>query len=168
MTTIFLIWFLYAVISFLMLPGVALVFFPIFPAMFYLWVLALTYGFVDGWQHLSLTIFSVLSAIFIISFAIDFFSGLLGAKLFGASKKAILGAIFGGLLGVIILPPFGALPGIFLGVLIVELLQAKDHANSLKAASGAMLGAMTGMIINFCLALSFLLLFTISVLLEIL
>jgi len=89
---------------------------------------------------------------------VEFLSGMIGARKFGASKSAawaaILGAMLGGLIGI---PPitaptlgtdhiFAAVAGAFLAAWLVELLKQK----SLKAASlgalGAALGRGTGLV----------------------
>ena len=144
-----------------MLPGAGLVFFPIFPAMFYMLAIALTFGLFDKFQHLTFANFGLLFFIFIISFLVDFFAGLIGAKIFGASKKAFWGGLAGSIVGLVLMPPFGAFPGIFIGVLIAELSHYRGHLNAIKAATGSLLGAFTGIIINFVLAIIFLALFII-------
>jgi uncharacterized protein len=88
---------------------------------------------------------------------IEFLSGMIGARKFGASKTAawaaIGGAIVGGLVGV---PPitlitlgidhlFAAVAGAFLAAWIVELMKQRPMKQALLAALGAALGRGTGL-----------------------
>jgi uncharacterized protein len=88
---------------------------------------------------------------------IEFLSGMVGARKFGASKAAawaaIAGAVIGGLVGV---PPitlmmlgvdhlFAAVAGAFLAAWMVELLRQRPMKEASLAALGAALGRGTGL-----------------------
>ena len=71
----------------------------------------------------------------------------------------MLYGVAGGVLGFLALPPFGALAGLFVGVLAGELRRHKEAPEALRAAAGALLGTVTGIAINVVLALAFIFLF---------
>jgi uncharacterized protein len=145
----------------LMLPALGLILFPIFPAFTWVWVLALIYGIFDGFNTLTVVGFSILTFLYLLSYLVDFLSGFIGSKITGASKKAFIGGLIGSLVGLTLLPPFGALPGIFLGVLITELIYYKDMVASIRSAYGALMGTLAGLVINFILMFTFVTLFLI-------
>lgn len=144
----------------LMLPGIGFVFIPMFPAIPYMFVVALCFGLLDSFTHISPFSFWILGSVVVISILVDQLSGIIGAKYGGASRKALIFGFFGAIIGTCILPPFGGLLGIFSGVLLAELLLNKSRHDSIRAATGAIIGSVTGMVINVFLALLFLGLFT--------
>lgn len=124
-----------------------------------MFILALIYGFVDKWQHLTLANIIVLLVIALASLAIDYFSGILGAKYGGASGKSMLWGMLGLIIGLIIFPPFGGIIGLFVAITIAEFKLHGNNKKAVKAATGGLLGTLAGMAINLILALVFLGLF---------
>jgi uncharacterized protein len=150
------------IFSLLLLPGIFLVFIPGFPALLYMTIVAVIYGFVDDFVHLTPVNLLVLAGLFVVAFIVDSLAGLVGARYGGASRNAILSGIAGAVMGTLILPPVGGIVGLFLGVLIAELLQRKGGQKAIRAASRSVLGALGGMIINSAVALAFFIIFILS------
>ena len=111
------------------------------------------YALIDGFETLQPWHLGVFGALAILSIAIDYSSGLIGAKLGGASKKALIFGIMGLFIGLIAFPPLGAFIGLFLGVFIAELVQFKDHHRALKAASYSMVTTIIGALANIAIAI---------------
>ena len=65
------------------------------------------------------------------------------------------------ILGVMILPPFGGLIGVFLGILLAEVLNHNDKDRAIRAATGGLVGSMIGMGVTLVLSLVFFFLFII-------
>lgn len=149
------------IFSILMLVGVIGVFLPAIPGIPLMMLLAVVFGFVDKFQNLRGTDFIWLAIITLLSIIVDQLSGLLGARYGGASRKALLYGFIGLIIGFFVIPIWGSLAGLFLGVLIAEIQAHKDQKRALKAASGSLLGYVAGMIVNLILAIIFLTLFTI-------
>ncbi|MEK7183061.1 MAG: DUF456 domain-containing protein [Patescibacteria group bacterium] len=124
------------------LPGVPVMFGTIF-----------LYALIDSFATLQPWHLGVFGALAILSIAIDYSSGLIGAKLGGASKKALIFGIMGLFIGLIAFPPLGAFIGLFLGVFIAELVQFKDHHRALKAASYSMVTTIIGALANIAIAI---------------
>ena len=137
---------------------------PLVPAMFYMFCVTLLYGVIDHFETLSPKEFLVLAVIFIISFSVDMFSGILGAKYGGAKLRSAFVGFCVALIGTFIFPPFGGLPGFFIGVFLSELMQKKAPKDAIKAAVSGVLGATLGMLVNGVLALTFFVLFLVFVL----
>lgn len=144
----------------LLLPGFAGVFLPL-PGLFYMFVISLIYAFVDRFQHLSWLELLILGIIALIAMLNDYLSGMLGAKYGGAAQKSMLFGIIGMILGLILFPPFGGLVGVFLGILLVEIINHGNREKALRAATGGLLGSIAGMAVTLILAIIFLFLFII-------
>ena len=151
-------WLMLTVFVLLLLPGFAGVFLPL-PCLPYMFGVTLIFGYVDQWQHLNFVELTVLAFVMLVSFLIDYFSGLIGAKYGGAARISIVFGFVGMIIGLVALPPFGGIVGLFLGILISEFLNFKDHLKALKAASGGVLGTVVGMILSLILAITYVVLF---------
>ncbi len=136
---------------------------PSVPGILFMFIAVVVYGLVDGFSTLDPWHLAIFGGITALSMAVDYFSGIIGAKLGGASKKAVLFGLIGLVIGLISFPPLGAFAGLFAGVFIAELVQFRDHMRALKAASFSLAGAAAGMIINICLAVIFWAIFLILV-----
>lgn len=157
----FYISFVMAVI--LMLPGLIGVFLPIVPGIPYMLVIALAYGFLDRFQHLSFEELVLLAVIALFSIAVDYLAGVIGAKKAGALKTSLAYGVIGLLLGMIFLPPFGGFIGLFFGILLAEYAQHSDGKRALKVSYASVLGMITGMAVNLALGLIFIGVFIYSV-----
>ncbi len=151
---------LVAIFTVLLLPGIAGAFLPI-PGLLYMLLVALIFGFIDGFQNILLWELGVLAGIAVLSTINDYLSGILGAKYGGAGKKSVLYGFFGMLVGTFLLPPFGGLLGIFLGILLAEILRHGNKEKAVRAATGSLIGSAIGMAITLVLSIVFIFLFVI-------
>jgi len=145
--------------SILLLPGLLGVFLPMLPGIPFMFVIALIYAVVTKFAVLSGTEISYLAGLMFLSLLIDFLSGLLGAKIGGASGKSLLIGIVGLLIGTVLLPPFGGILGMFLGVVAGEIYFFGKTKTAVKAATGSVIGSLSGMAINLLVGLAFVVLF---------
>lgn len=150
---------LVTIFAVLMLPGFLGVFLPLIPSVPFMFAIALIFEIFDRFKHLHWPELLILGILALLSFATDHLSGLVGAKYGGASGKAVLVGLLGFILGGVVLPPFGGIIGLFLAILIYELLVSKDQQKAVKAATGSLLGTVGGMIVNLLLAIIFVILF---------
>jgi uncharacterized protein YqgC (DUF456 family) len=149
--------------SIILAPIAFLVFIPAMPAIPFMFILTLLYGFIDKFNRLGLEEFLIFGAIVVASLIIDWSAGVLGAKYGGAGRDSLIFGFLGAIVGTFLLPPFGGIIGLFAGVLLAELVQFRSHKKALRAASWSAIGSISGMFINFILALAFLVLFLIFV-----
>ncbi len=140
---------------FLVLLGIGAALIPGIPAILYMLIVAVVFGFVDNFSRLNKTELIILAVIYLISFLTDMFSGVLGAKYGGASFRSVLFGICGAILGTVLLPPFGGFIGLFAGVLLSELQKQRTHRQAVKAATYGVIGAVAGMIVNITLSFIF-------------
>lgn len=144
----------FVVIS-LLLPGPIMVFIPFVPGLPYMMLTALIFKLV-GVSTMTFGEIGVLLGITVLSIAVDWSAGLLGAKYGGARMMSLAVGFVGAIIGLLVFPPFGGLVGLFLGILFAEWGHKDDSLQAVKSASGALIGTFVGMTINFCLAVLFL------------
>jgi len=151
------------VFSIILAPLIFLVFIPAMPVIPFMFLLSLLYGFLDKFKHLQLREYLILGAAVVVSLVIDYSSGILGAKYGGAGRHSIIFGFLGSIAGTFLLPPFGGLLGLFAGILLAELVQFRSRKKAFKAASYSVIGSITGMLINFVVAITFYILFLVFV-----
>lgn len=121
----------------------------------------LFYAVIDHFHDIDLGILGILLILSIAGEILEFLSGLIGAKKFGASKAGIIGALIGGITGSLIGSLFipvigsiiGALLGVFFGAFTIELINKKNAYNSLKAGLGAFVGRLGGSVTKLVLVI---------------
>jgi hypothetical protein len=106
-----------------------------------------------GWGWLLL--FALLTAL---AMLVDFVAGSFGARRFGASNRAAIGAALGALAGLFFLP-IGLFLGPFAGAMIGELTARRSMGEAGIAGLGATIGLMLGMAAKLALGLGMLGLF---------
>ncbi|MGV3532552.1 MAG: DUF456 domain-containing protein [Chthoniobacteraceae bacterium] len=93
-----------------------------------------------------------LAGLTIISYAVDFFSGVAGAKYFGATRWGAIGGLLGAVVG-LFFGIIGVFVGPLIGVLLGELLGGKELLPAGKSTWGTVLGTTAGIIVRFGIAL---------------
>jgi uncharacterized protein YqgC (DUF456 family) len=147
----------------MMIPGVLAMITPMIPGIPYMFLLTVVYGLIDRFQTFEWWYLLIFLGLVIIASFVDYFAGVLGARYGGASKKSAMFGLGGLIIGMIIFPPFGAFLGLFLGVLIGEIVQFGPKMKALKAAGFSLAGAVVGVVVNFLIALGFFITFAILI-----
>ncbi|OGB60384.1 MAG: hypothetical protein A2Y94_08275 [Caldithrix sp. RBG_13_44_9] len=132
------------IVSSLMLAGLAGTFLPLVPGLPLIYLAFLVYGFFTGWIDYGFNFMLVWGIITLLLMFLDYYTGALGAKKYGASPAGIWGAIIGGFLGVIFLGFLGIIAGPFLGAFVGELLSGKTHTSALRSSWGTFVGYLAG------------------------
>jgi uncharacterized protein len=101
----------------------------------------------DGFTRVGVWTLVVIGAIGAASYLVDFAAAAIGAKKFGASPRAMVGAGLGTILGLFLGLP-GIIIGPFLGAVIGELTVHRDMAKVGKAGLAAWLGFLVGMAVK--------------------
>ena len=112
----------------------------------------------DGFQHVGAWPLAGLGVLAAGSYAVDFAAGAFGAKRFGASPRAALGAALGALVG-LFAGVVGVLVGPFVGAVLGELTLRRDLRQAGRAGLGAWLGMALGTALKVALVFSMLGLF---------
>lgn len=114
------------------LPGVPLVFLG----------LALA-AWAEGFQYVGAGTLTVLGLMALLAYGVDLVAGALGAKKFGASRLAVVGAALGTVAGLFLGLP-GLILGPFVGGAAGELYARRDLRQAGRAGLGAWLGLVVG------------------------
>lgn len=105
---------------------------------------------ISGWDLL------VLGSMAVTGELLEFLFTAYGAQKYGASNKAIAGALLGGLVGAILLNSFlpvigaviGAFAGVFLGAFIITYLIERDLAKANQSGLGAFMGRIGAVLVK--------------------
>lgn len=124
----------------LVLAGLVGLVFPALPGALLLFAGLFTAAWAEGFLHVGSTTLIVLGVMTILTYAVDFLASAFGAKRFGASHRAIIGATLGAIVGI-----FFGIPGILLGPFIGAVLGEFSNRPDLKAAGRAGIGATLGL-----------------------
>jgi uncharacterized protein len=131
-------------ISFLVaLAGIVL---PVLPGVPIVALGALVAAWMTGFQDLSLTPLISVGLLTVLSIAIDYVAGIVGAQKYGASRSGIWGSIIGSLIGLFFFPPFGFLMGALAGAVIAEIIIGRTLEEAIKSGFGVLVGTFGGML----------------------
>jgi uncharacterized protein YqgC (DUF456 family) len=122
------------------IPGTPLIFAGLLLAAW-----AENFAFVGLWSLLALAFIALLS------YGVDFWATMFGARRFGASKRAAIGALIGALAGLFLGLP-GVIFGPFIGAVIGELSAQRNLQQAARAGIGATIGFILGAAIKMALA----------------
>ena len=134
------LWVASALLVALGLAGLVL---PALPGMPLLFLGLVCAAWAEGFTHVGAGWLAVLGALAALSYPIDLAAGALGARRFGASGRAMLGAAAGVLVG-LFFGPLGIVLGPFLGAALAELSARRDLRQAGRSGLGATVGLLLG------------------------
>jgi uncharacterized protein YqgC (DUF456 family) len=105
----------------------------------------------ENFQYVGLATMIVIGILALLTFAVDFWATMFGAKKFGASKRAVVGAILGLVIGIFLGFP-GVIFGPFIGAVIGELSARRSLEQATRAGVGATIGFVLGAALKLALA----------------
>ena len=136
-----------------MLVGLALLIIPIFPGITVIWLAALLYGIVTGFDTLGIVILVLITLGMIVGVTVDNVLMGAGARQGGASWLTIGVALIAGIAGTILLPPIGGLIAIPLAIFLLELLRKREWRGAWRATRGVALGWGLSFLVRFGIGL---------------
>lgn len=154
---------LYIISALVIAAGIVGIFLPLIPGITLMFVGMMMAAIVGKFSFISTPTIVVLAVLTLISFLIDYFSGILGAKYSGASILGVLGAVIGSIFGVSILGPLGVLIGPALGVFLFELISGRHVKKSAKSAGFTLFSTIIGIIINAIIGVAMLSIFLLAI-----
>ena len=108
-------------------------------------------AWIDDFTRVGWFAISIVTAMAVLSWVMEYAAALLGAKRAGASRQAVIGAAIGTVVGI-----FMGLVGVFfmplVGAAIGEFIARKDHGRAVKVGVATWLGLMAGMLAKVVLA----------------
>ncbi|MDD2733676.1 MAG: DUF456 domain-containing protein [Desulfuromonadaceae bacterium] len=127
----------------LILAGLAGLVLPVLPGAPLLFAGLLLAAWAENFQYVGTWTIVALGTMAGLSYLAEFAASALGARRYGASSRAVMGAAAGGLAGIFLGLP-GILLGPFVGAVIGELSLQKSLHEAGKAGFGATLGMILG------------------------
>jgi uncharacterized protein YqgC (DUF456 family) len=123
-----------------MLVGLIGIVLPVIPGTVVIFLAALFYALIEGFQTLGLPTLVALGLMTLVATTADIWASSIGAKVGGASGWSVVVGLVGGLVGFIAFSLPGAIIGALLGVLLTEIVRLGDWRQALKAGGGWALG----------------------------
>jgi len=134
---------LFVVAALLVALGVAGLLLPGLPGAPLVFAGLVVAAWAEGFAYVGFWWLALLAALAALTYAVDFAASALGAKKFGASPRAVVGAVLGGFAG-LFFAPRGLLLGPFAGALAAEYSLHRDWETAQRAGFGATLGLVLG------------------------
>ncbi|MBW2312847.1 MAG: DUF456 domain-containing protein [Deltaproteobacteria bacterium] len=119
--------------------GLAGVLFPALPGTAFVFAGLALAAWTDGFVRVGTGTVALLGGLTVLTYVIEFGASLLGAKKFGASRQAVLGAALGTVVGI-----FFGLPGILFGPFLGAVLGEYAYRQNLEQAGRVGLGTWIG------------------------
>jgi uncharacterized protein YqgC (DUF456 family) len=105
----------------------------------------------ESFRYIGLWTIVVLAVLAILTYGVDFWATMFGAKKFGASKRGVIGALIGAIAGLFLGIP-GVIFGPFIGAVVGELSAQKNLQQAARAGIGATVGLVLGAALKIALA----------------
>lgn len=135
-----ILWIIGAILAAAGLAGMLLPFLPGAPLLF----LGLLFGaWAEGFRYVGKGTLLILAGMAALTYLVEFFASALGARRYGGSQRAMLGAVLGGIVGI-----FLGVPGILLGPFAGAVLGELSLKRSLDQAGWAGFGTVVGLAIG--------------------
>jgi len=144
---------LWTVAGVLVLAGLAGLILPAIPGAPLIFAGLVVGAWADDFAYVGVWTIVVLAVLTLVTIGVDFWATMFGAKRFGASKRAVIGALVGSIIGLFLGLP-GVLFGPFIGAVIGEISSRGSLPQATRAGFGATLGLILGAAIKLALALS--------------
>jgi len=144
---------LWTVAGVLVLAGLAGLILPAIPGAPLIFAGLVVGAWADDFAYVGVWTIVVLAVLTLVTIGVDFWATMFGAKKFGASKRAVIGALVGSIIGLFLGLP-GVLFGPFIGAVIGEISSRGSLPQATRAGFGATLGLILGAAIKLALALS--------------
>lgn len=143
----------------LLFGGMFLTLVPALPSLPFMFLTVFAYAVVTKFTTLTFTHILVLAGVMALSLIVDGLAGIFGYKYGGVGRKPLIYGLIGMAIGTLFMPPFGSLLGLFLGIMLSEILAYKEHHTMIRNATGAVIGVVFNIMTNFGLAFVFIGLF---------
>lgn len=156
---------LYIIAAVLIIVGLLGTVLPALPGLPLMFCGMLLGAWAGDFEEISVWTIVVLAILMLISIGVDLLATLLGAKKFGASKKALLGAAIG-TFAVFFFSIPGLILGPFVGAIIGEMMDGKEWRAATKTGFGTWLGLAIGTALKLALAVCMLGIFVMALFID--
>lgn len=115
----------------------------------------------ENFTHIGLWTILALTILAGLTYAVDFWATIFGAKKFGASSRAVIGALIGVAAGLFLGLP-GVIFGPFIGAVIGELSARRGLQQATRAGIGATIGLVLGAALKIAIAFAMIGIFAVA------
>ena len=136
-----ILWILCAILT---LAGLAGLLLPMLPGAPLLFLGLLLGAWAEDFRYVGLWTLLVLAGMAALTYVVEFVASALGVNRFGGSRRAMAGAVVGGIVGLFLGVP-GILLGPFIGAVIGELSLQRSVDQASRAGFGTVVGLAIGM-----------------------
>lgn len=144
---------LFALVQIIMLVGLFGLVVPIFPGLVVMWLATLGYGVASGFSTLGIVLFVIITILMIAGSLADNVLMGAGARKGGASWLTIGAALVAGVIGTLLLPPFGGLIAAPAAVVLLEYSRLRDWPKAMAALRGLATGWGLSFVVRFIIGL---------------
>jgi uncharacterized protein YqgC (DUF456 family) len=142
----------------LILTGLAGMILPLLPGAPLLFLGLVIGAWAEDFIHVGYGTLGILAGLTLLTYVVDFLSGALGAKRFGASKRAMIGATIGAVVG-LFMGIVGIIVGPFIGAVIGELTAKRTLSDAGYAGVGTTLGLVVGIAVKLLIGVTMIVIF---------
>ena len=146
---------LWALAALLVIVGIACLLLPALPGAPLLFAGLFVAAWIEDFAYVGPWTLVLLAVLALLTYVVDLGAGALGAKGFGATRYAMVGAFVGAVVGIFFGLP-GILLGPFVGAVVGELLANRSLGEASAAGVGATIGLVLGVAAKMALAFSML------------
>lgn len=134
-------WILIFLVQIFVLVGLLGTLVPVFPGLVVIWLAILGYALAtQSFSPLGIGLFVVITLLMVFGSFVDNLLMGVGARKGGAAWVTILVALFAGVAGTILLPPFGGIIAAPLAILLLEYFRLRNWKDAWKALTGLTVG----------------------------
>ncbi len=141
-----------------MILGVLGSFLPVLPGVPLSWIGLLIFYLIPG-VGINYLFLGITLAVTILIYILNLTIPAMGTKKFGGSRKGMIGATIGLVIGIFAPFPFAILICMFIGAFLGELINRSSSKTALKAAFGSFVGLLASSFMEFVVCFAFLILF---------
>jgi len=152
---------LWLVGALLTITGLAGLLLPLIPGAPLLFLGLLCGAWAENFQYVGLWTLLLLAGMAALTYVVEFIATALGARKFGGSQRAMVGAALGGLIGMT-LGPMGIILGPFVGAVIGELSLQRTLDQASRAGFGTVIGLTLGVAGKFAIGIAMIGLFALQ------
>jgi uncharacterized protein len=136
-----------------MLVGLFGLIIPVFPGIAVIWIAALIYGIVMGFNAWAIVFMILITIGFVVGVSVDNVLMGAGARVGGASWLTIFLGAAAGIIGTFLLPPFGGWIAAPLTIFLLEYLRIREWRAAYQATRGLIIGWGLSFLVRFGIGL---------------
>jgi hypothetical protein len=144
---------LQVVIALVMIGGVFSLFLFVIPGLSIIWLAALTYGLLTGFDLASIILFLIITLLMAFGNIVDQLFMSAKAKQSGASWKSIIFSTLAAFIGSLIFPPFGGIIAALAVLFAFEYLRLRDLRKASDSTGQMAIGCATAAVVRFFIGL---------------